>query len=202
MARRTEKQPVRMDGATILVTGAAGFIGAALVERLIARSVQDPASTIIGVDNLNDYYDVKLKRARLRRIEEAARTSSTQWVFEHGDIAEDGFLARLFEAHRPSIVVNLAAQAGVRYSIDNPEVYITSNIIGFHRMLEACRTHPVEHLVFASSSSVYGGNRKTPFAVGDPTDTPVSLYAATKKSDELIAHAYAKLFDIPTTGLR
>ena len=187
------KQPIDLSGKTILVTGAAGFIGAAVAKRLV-----DDARTlsVIGVDNLNDYYSVDLKRARLALIQ------SPVWKFIEADIADAGALQALFAQHRPDVVIHLAAQAGVRYSIDNPDAYISSNLIGFYNMLEACRRFPVEHFVFASSSSVYGGSKNVPFSTDDKTDAPVSLYAATKKSDELLAHAYSKLYDIPSTGLR
>ena len=185
---------------TVLVTGSAGFIGANLVLRLLEGSV--PVS-IVGLDNLNDYYDPALKDYRLGESEAAAaRHPEHRYAFVKGSIADRALVERLFEEHRFDIVVNLAAQAGVRYSIENPDVYIESNIVGFYNILEACRRHPVEHLVYASSSSVYGGNKKVPFAVEDRVDNPVSLYAATKKSNELFAHCYSKLYDIPTTGLR
>ena len=185
---------------TVLVTGSAGFIGANLVLRLLEGS--EPVS-IVGLDNLNDYYDPALKNYRLGVIEASvARHPEHRYAFVKGSIADRALVERLFEEHRFDIVVNLAAQAGVRYSIENPDVYIESNIIGFYNILEACRRHPVEHLVYASSSSVYGGNKKVPFAVEDRVDNPVSLYAATKKSNELFAHCYSKLYDIPTTGLR
>ena len=180
---------------TILVTGAAGFIGANLVQRLL----KEGGVEIIGLDNLNDYYDPSLKEYRLGEIEKEA---DGNWTFVKGDIADRALVDSLFEKYRFDIVVNLAAQAGVRYSIDNPDVYIESNILGFYNILEACRHYPVEHLVYASSSSVYGGNTKIPFAVEDRVDNPVSLYAATKKSNELFAHCYSHLYGIPTTGLR
>ena len=190
---------------TVLVTGSAGFIGAALVERLLDR--QEVAS-IVGLDNLNGYYDPALKEYRLRRIEEhyssliAGSTRNLQYRFIKGDITDRELVDRLFAEHKFDIVVNLAAQAGVRYSVENPDVYVESNVIGFYNILEACRRHPVEHLVYASSSSVYGGNKKVPFSVEDKVDDPVSLYAATKKSNELFASCYSKLYGIPTTGLR
>ena len=193
------KEPIQLNQKTILVTGAAGFIGAYLVLRLL-RTVDNGA--VIGIDNVNDYYDVNLKHYRLGRIEEAARNSGSRWIFVEGSIADESLMDSVFEKYRPSVVVNLAAQAGVRYSIDHPDVYIESNLIGFYRILEACRHNPVAHLVYASSSSVYGGNQKVPFSVEDKVDHPVSLYAATKKSDELLAHAYSKLYNIPSTGLR
>lgn len=177
----------------ILVTGAAGFIGAALCEKLLKDY---PDAYITGVDNLNDYYDVSLKEYRLKSL-----YKKEKFTFIKGDISDKTFIDKLFETSF-DLVINLAAQAGVRYSIEHPDAYINSNIIGFYNILEACRNHPVKHLVFASSSSVYGGNEKVPYSTDDKTDSPVSLYAATKKSNELLAHAYAKLYDIPTTGLR
>ena len=184
----------------ILVTGSAGFIGANLVLRLLEG--QEPVS-IIGLDNMNNYYDPSLKEYRLGVIEKrAAEHPEHEYAFVRGSISDKALVDKLFEENKFDIVVNLAAQAGVRYSIDNPDVYIESNIIGFYNILEACRHHPVEHLVYASSSSVYGGNKKVPFAVEDRVDNPVSLYAATKKSNELFAHCYSKLYDIPSTGLR
>ncbi|WP_238386368.1 NAD-dependent epimerase/dehydratase family protein [Streptococcus sp. S784/96/1] len=184
---------------TILVTGAAGFIGSNLVLELLGDSDQ---FNIIGLDNLNDYYDVNLKDYRLNRIKEVSQVSKSTWFFIEGDLADGFLIDSIFEKYRPEIVVNLAAQAGVRYSITNPDAYINSNMIGFYNILEACRRYPVEHLVYASSSSVYGSNKKVPYAVEDKVDNPVSLYAATKKSNELFAHAYSKLYEIPTTGLR
>jgi len=185
---------------TILVTGSAGFIGSNLCMELL-RSLS--GVTVVGVDNMNDYYDASLKEYRLGEIEKVASAHPTNtWVFKKGNIADKSFIESLFTSFRPSIVVNLAAQAGVRYSITNPDVYIESNVIGFYNILEACRHHPVEHLVYASSSSVYGSNTKVPYSTDDKVDNPVSLYAATKKSDELLAHAYSKLYDIPSTGLR
>lgn len=179
---------------TILVTGAAGFIGSYLVKRLLG----DSDNKIIGLDNMNNYYDVSLKEERIRGI----NTINREFIFIRGDLSDRGLINSIFETYKPDIVVNLAAQAGVRYSITNPDAYINSNIIGFYNILEACRHHPVEHLVYASSSSVYGGNKKVPFSTDDKVDNPVSLYAATKKSNELLAHAYSKLYNIPTTGLR
>ena len=176
----------------ILVTGAAGFIGAFLCKRLLETTNDE----IVGLDNLNDYYDVSLKKARLKMLE------NKNFKFVKGDIADKAFVDKLFNEYKFDIVVNLAAQAGVRYSIDHPDVYIQSNIIGFYNILEACRYHMPKHLVYASSSSVYGGNTKVPFSTDDKVDNPVSLYAATKKSNELLAHAYSKLYNIPTTGLR
>ena len=184
----------------ILVTGSAGFIGANLVLRLLES--EEPLS-ITGLDNLNDYYDPSLKTYRLGLIEEKARQKAIHnYHFVKGDLADKPLIDSLFEESHFDIVVNLAAQAGVRYSIENPDAYIQSNMIGFYNILEACRHHPVQHLVYASSSSVYGGNKKVPFSVEDRVDNPVSLYAATKKSNELFAHCYSKLYDIPTTGLR
>lgn len=179
---------------TILVTGAAGFIGSYLVKRLL----DSPNNNVIGLDNMNDYYDVSLKEERLKEINSINRAFN----FIRGDLSNRELINSIFERYKPDIVVNLAAQAGVRYSITNPDAYINSNIIGFYNILEACRHHPVEHLVYASSSSVYGGNTKVPFSTDDKVDNPVSLYAATKKSNELLAHAYSKLYNIPTTGLR
>ncbi len=183
----------------IFVTGAAGFIGANLVLELL-RS--DETFDIIGIDNMNDYYDVSLKEHRLEKIEELACKTQDKWEFVRGSIADKELIDSIFAEHKPDIVVNLAAQAGVRYSIENPDVYIESNLIGFYNILEACRNNPVEHLVYASSSSVYGSNKKVPYSTDDKVDNPVSLYAATKKSNELMAHAYSKLYNIPSTGLR
>lgn len=176
-----------------LVTGAAGFIGSNLVLRLLG---EDPEAVVVGLDNMNDYYDVSLKEWRLKQI------PSGNWKFVKGDIADKELVERLFSEEHFDVVVNLAAQAGVRYSITNPDAYIHSNIIGFYNILEACRHYPVKHLVYASSSSVYGSNKKIPYSTEDKVDNPVSLYAATKKSNELLAHSYSKLYDIPTTGLR
>ena len=187
----------------ILVTGAAGFIGANLVQRLLKDGFQGQPCSIVGLDNLNAYYDVSLKEYRLQQIKESTLNSQlSTFNFIKGDLADKALIDSLFAEHHFDIVVNLAAQAGVRYSIENPDAYIQSNVIGFYNILEACRHNPVEHLVYASSSSVYGGNKKVPFAVDDRVDNPVSLYAATKKSNELFAHCYSKLYDIPTTGLR
>ena len=185
---------------TILVTGSAGFIGANLVLRLLKS--QEPIK-IVGLDNLNNYYDPSLKDYRLGVIADKAKVHPEHaYTFVKGSIADKKLVDKLFAEHKFDIVVNLAAQAGVRYSIENPDAYIKSNILGFYNILEACRHNPVEHLVYASSSSVYGGNKKVPFSVDDRVDNPVSLYAATKKSNELFAHCYSKLYDIPTTGLR
>ena len=177
----------------ILVTGAAGFIGAFLAKKLLETSNDE----IIGLDNLNDYYDVSLKEARLEMLQKFGK-----FTFIKGDIADKVFIDKLFDEYKFDIVINLAAQAGVRYSINHPDVYISSNVIGMYNILEACRHHMPKHLVYASSSSVYGGNTKVPFSTDDKVDNPVSLYAATKKSDELLAHAYSKLYNITTTGLR
>ncbi len=190
---------IKLNSKTILVTGSPGFIGANLVIRLLRDLT---SGHIISFDNMNDYYDVGLKKYRLAMIEKAAAGSSVVHTFIKGDLADKGLVDKVFDDYKPDIVVNLAAQAGVRYSIEHPDVYIASNIIGFYNVLEACRHAPVEHLVYASSSSVYGGNKKVPFSTDDKVDNPVSLYAATKKSDELLAHAYSKLYNIPSTGLR
>ena len=200
-AERTimKKQKINLDYKSILVTGSPGFIGANLVIRLL-RDLS--GSTIVSLDEMNGYYDPALKEWRLGRIMEAADHSSSSHVFVKGSISNRELVDFLFDQYSFDIVVNLAAQAGVRHSIDHPDDYIRSNIIGFYNILEACREHDVEHLVFASSSSVYGGSKKIPFCTNDMVDHPVSLYAATKKSDELMAHAYAKLYNIPVTGLR
>ncbi len=193
-------QNVKLVGKTVLVTGAAGFIGSNLVTELM-KTVD--AIKIVGIDNMNDYYDVSIKEYRLREIEKlAAEKSGCEWTFIKGNIADRALIDECFEKYGFDVVVNLAAQAGVRYSITNPDVYIESNIIGFYNILEACRNHPVEHLVYASSSSVYGSNKKIPYSTDDKVDNPVSLYAATKKSNELMAHSYSKLYNIPSTGLR
>ena len=185
---------------TILVTGAAGFIGANLALRLLKEV---PQVNLIGLDSVNDYYDVSIKEYRLRQIRESAnKKTDSRWTFIKGNLADKDLISRIFEEHHPAVVVNLAAQAGVRYSITNPDAYIESNILGFYNILDACRHYPVEHLVYASSSSVYGSNKKVPYSTDDKVDNPVSLYAATKKSNELMAHAYAKLYNIPSTGLR
>lgn len=197
---------VRLNDTTVLVTGAAGFIGANLVMKLL----QDCKGThIVGMDNMNDYYDVSIKEYRLQEIETLAREhADCTWTFVKGNIADKGLIEQVFAKYQPTVVVNLAAQAGVRYSITNPDVYIESNLIGFYNILEACRhsydngNAGVAHLVYASSSSVYGSNKKVPYAIEDKVDNPVSLYAATKKSNELMAHAYSKLYNIPSTGLR
>ncbi len=193
------KTHIDLNGKTVLVTGSPGFIGANLVLRLLSEM---DGGTVISLDNMNNYYDPGLKEYRLGLIGKAAETSSVRHVFIRGSIADKALIESVFSEYRPAVVVNLAAQAGVRYSIDHPDVYIESNLIGFYNILEACRNQPVEHLVYASSSSVYGGNKKVPFSVEDKVDNPVSLYAATKKSNELLAHSYAKLYNIPCTGLR
>ena len=194
-------EKINLDNKTILVTGGAGFIGCNLIKRLFTDT---KGTTIINIDNLNSYYDPSLKDYRLQELEKAASAirPQTSYIFVRGDIADKATIDTIFEQYKPQIVVNLAAQAGVRYSIENPDAYIMSNMMGFYNILEACRHHPVEHLVYASSSSVYGGNKKVPFSTDDRVDNPVSLYAATKKSNELFAHCYSKLYNIPTTGLR
>ena len=183
----------------ILVTGGAGFIGSNLIKRLFADV---KGATIVNIDNLNAYYDISLKDYRLAQLKVESEKLKVDYHFVKGDIADKALIDKLFAEYKFDIVVNLAAQAGVRYSIENPDAYIQSNVIGFYNILEACRHNPVEHLVYASSSSVYGGNKKVPFAVEDRVDNPVSLYAATKKSNELFAHCYSKLYNIPSTGLR
>ena len=200
-------QKIDLNGKTILVTGAAGFVGSNLVKRLF-KDVKD--ATIIGIDNMNDYYDVSLKEWRLKELKTLSNSPCLggesglggSFNFIKGDIADKATIDDIFEKYHPAVVVNLAAQAGVRYSITNPDAYIQSNLIGFYNILEACRHYPVEHLVYASSSSVYGSNKKIPYSTDDKVDNPVSLYAATKKSNELMAHAYSKLYNIPSTGLR
>ena len=186
---------VTLEGKTVLVTGAAGFIGSNLVKRLF-QEVKD--IKVIGIDSITDYYDVNIKYERLKEIESLQR----DWTFVHASIADKAAVEAIFTEHKIAVVVNLAAQAGVRYSITNPDAYIQSNLIGFYNILEACRHHEVEHLVYASSSSVYGSNKKVPYSTDDKVDNPVSLYSATKKSNELMAHAYSKLYNIPSTGLR
>lgn len=194
-------QKIDLTGKNVLVTGAAGFIGSNLVMELF-RTIKD--INIIGIDNMNDYYDVSIKEWRLKEIEKM----NGQWTFIKGDISDKDIIDKIFEEYKPAVVVNLAAQAGVRYSITNPDAYIRSNLIGFYNILEACRhsydngASGVEHLVYASSSSVYGTNKKVPYSTDDKVDNPVSLYAATKKSNELMAHSYSKLYNIPSTGLR
>ncbi len=191
---------IDLNNKTIMVTGAAGFVGANLVMELLNSY---SSVNIIGVDNLNDYYDVSIKEYRLSEIEKlVAQKPESNWTLVRGSIADKELMTNIFEEYKPQVVVNLAAQAGVRYSITNPDVYIESNLIGFYNILEACRNYPVEHLVYASSSSVYGSNKKVPYSTDDKVDNPVSLYAATKKSNELLAHSYSKLYNIPSTGLR
>ena len=194
-----KKQSVDLQGKTILVTGSPGFIGSNLVLRLLKEL---HSGTVISFDSMNDYYDPALKEYRLSLIEKAAENSPARHVFIRGNLADRDAVRSVFETWHPALVVNLAAQAGVRYSIDHPDAYMESNVTGFYNILEACRHFPVEHLVYASSSSVYGGNKKVPFSVEDMVDHPISLYAATKKSGELLAHSYAKLYNIPSTGLR
>ena len=179
---------------TVLITGSSGFIGSNLAKRILAT---EPDTKVIGLDNMNDYYDVRIKEARLAELQKFAN-----YIFIQGNLADKELINSIFQQYHPSIVVTLGAQAGVRYSITNPDAYIESNMIGFYNILEACRHYPVEHLVYASSSSVYGSNKKVPYSTDDKVDNPVSLYAATKKSNELMAHAYSKLYNIPSTGLR
>ena len=200
------KKNINLNKSTVMVTGAAGFIGANLVMELL-KSFE--TIRVIGIDNVSDYYDVSIKEYRLKEIERVAgERPTTTWKFIKGDISDKTLIDSAFSEYRPNVVVNLAAQAGVRYSITNPDVYVQSNLIGFYNILEACRhsyddgTKGVEHLVYASSSSVYGSNKKVPYSTNDKVDNPVSLYAATKKSNELLAHAYSKLYNIPSTGLR
>lgn len=185
---------INLQNKSIFITGTSGFIGYYLAKRVLTEI---KGVKVIGLDNMNDYYDVRLKEARLKDLEQYSN-----YTFIKGDLADRELINKIFEEYKPSVVVNLAAQAGVRYSITNPDAYINSNIIGFYNILEACRYNPVEHLVYASSSSVYGGNTKVPFSTEDKVDNPVSLYAATKKSNELLAHSYSKLYNIPSTGLR
>ena len=187
-------QKINLENKVILITGASGFIGANLAQRLL-NDYKD--IKIIGLDSMNDYYDTKIKEYRLNNL-----LKYPNFKFVKGNLADKELITKIFSEYQPNIVVNLAAQAGVRYSITNPDAYIESNIIGFYNILEACRNYPVEHLVYASSSSVYGSNKKVPYSTDDKVDNPVSLYAATKKSNELLAHAYSKLFNIPSTGLR
>ena len=184
---------INFENKTIFVTGASGFIGANLVKRILTS---EPSAKVIGLDSMNDYYDVRIKEARLAELQQFP-----DYTFVKGNLADKALITSIFEQYHPEIVVNLGAQAGVRYSITNPDAYIESNMIGFYNILEACRHYPVEHLVYASSSSVYGSNKKVPYSTDDKVDNPVSLYAATKKSNELMAHAYSKLYNIPSTGL-
>lgn len=185
---------IDLKNKTILVTGSSGFIGSNLTKRLLKEI---SGVKVIGLDNMNDYYDVRIKESRLSELEQF-----DNYTFIKGNLADKELITKIFDEYKPDLVVNLAAQAGVRYSITNPDAYIESNIIGFYNILEACRHNPVEHLIYASSSSVYGSNKKVPYSTDDKVDNPVSLYAATKKSNELLAHAYSKLYDIPSTGLR
>lgn len=187
-------QKINLENKTILVTGSSGFIGSFLCKRLLNEV---DGIRVIGLDNMNDYYDVRIKEYRLNEL-----SSFDNYAFIKGDLSDKSLINKIFEDYKPNVVVNLAAQAGVRYSITNPDAYISSNLIGFYNILEACRNYPVEHLVYASSSSVYGSNKKVPYSTEDKVDNPVSLYAATKKSNELMAHAYSKLYNIPSTGLR
>ena len=185
---------INFENKTIFVTGASGFIGANLIKRILTS---EPSAKVIGLDSMNDYYDVRIKEARLAELQQFPN-----YTFVKGNLADKALITSIFEQYHPEIVVNFGAQAGVRYSITNPDAYIESNMIGFYNILEACRHYPVEHLVYASSSSVYGSNKKVPYSTDDKVDNPVSLYAATKKSNELMAHAYSKLYNIPSTGLR
>lgn len=190
---------IALEGKVVLVTGAAGFIGSNLVRRLFQEFSH---ITVVGIDSITDYYDVNLKYERLHALSEMQDNDLQKWIFVKGNIADSDTVRKIFDDYNPYVVVNLAAQAGVRYSITNPDSYIESNLIGFYNILEACRNYKVEHLVYASSSSVYGSNKKIPYSTEDKVDNPVSLYAATKKSNELMAHAYSKLYNIPSTGLR
>lgn len=191
---------INFENKIVLITGAAGFIGSNLAKRLLSENKN---IRVIGLDNLNDYYDVNIKHERLKQLADLDTTfHPSHFTFVKGEMSDKSLIDQLFDDYQPTVVVNLAAQAGVRYSITNPDAYIQSNLIGFYNILEACRHHEVEHLVYASSSSVYGSNKKVPYSTDDKVDNPVSLYAATKKSNELMAHAYAKLYNIPSTGLR
>ena len=192
--KKNNKQLVKLDNATIFITGVAGFIGSNLAERLLKKVT---GVKVVGLDNMNNYYDVRLKEYRLGKLQK-----NNNFYFVKGNLADKGVVNSIFEKYKPQIVVNLGAQAGVRYSITNPDAYIEANLVGFYNILEGCRNYPVEHLVYASSSSVYGSNKKVPYSTDDKVDNPVSLYAATKKSNELMAHAYSKLYIIPSTGLR
>lgn len=192
--KKNNKQLVKLDNATIFITGVAGFIGSNLAERLLKKVT---GVKVVGLDNMNNYYDVRLKEYRLGKLQK-----NNNFYFVKGNLADKGVVNSIFEKYKPQIVVNLGAQAGVRYSITNPDAYIEANLVGFYNILEECRNYPVEHLVYASSSSVYGSNKKVPYSTDDKVDNPVSLYAATKKSNELMAHAYSKLYNIPSTGLR
>ena len=192
--KKNNKQLVKLDNATIFITGVAGFIGSNLAERLLKKVT---GVKVVGLDNMNNYYDVRLKEYRLGKLQK-----NNNFYFVKGNLADKGVVNSIFEKYKPQIVVNLGAQAGVRYSITNPDAYIEANLVGFYNILEGCRNYPVEHLVYASSSSLYGSNKKVPYSTDDKVDNPVSLYAATKKSNELMAHAYSKLYNIPSTGLR
>ncbi len=201
----SEKTKLELNGRTIFITGGAGFIGASLIMRLLKEM---KAGTILNIDSTNDYYDSSLKKYRLEQIEEAAKSSPVEYVFIKGNIADNNLLRNTFTNYKPSIVVNLAAQSGISYSVHHPDTFLENNIIGFYGILQSCRFskvsgHPgVEHLIYASSSSVYGANEKVPFSTGDKTDYPVSLYAATKKTDELLAYSYSKMYGVAATGLR